>query len=374
MKNQVLLKTAVALFIISLVLTGIILAQYILIPLAVSTLIAYLLLPIVSRIERIGFHRIISIIMVIIMALVVVSIIAFYFSFQVSRIQIDLQKIKEKVVEKSDSPKEKIEKKFGVNMRTMDYYFDQTINGITGAISEGSGNIFSTTATTVFQILILPVFTFFLLFYRTKTAYFIFRLVGRKHKRKALKILREISTVANRYLAGLLGVVLILAVLNTLGLTIIGVPHAVVLGVGAAFLNLIPYFGTLMGALIPILYVLISMPHPLNTAIQVAIMFIIVQFLENNVITPNVVGGNVSLNALTIILGLLFGNLIWGIAGMLVIIPFIAILKIIMRNIDSLKPFAYLLSARGLSKQKINYKRSLMRFRVKVSKLWRRKN
>ncbi len=373
MKNQVLLKTAVSLFIVSLFLLGIILARDVLIPLSISVLFSYLLLPVVWRIEQMGFHRIISVLMVIIMSLVVVIIIAFYFSVQVSKVQIDLQEIKEKVVEKSDSPKEKIERKFGVNMRTMDYYIDKAVSTLTGSLSEGSGNFVSSTATTVFQIFILPVLTFFLLFYRTKIAYFIFRLVGRKHKLKALNILREVSTVANRYLAGLLGVVLILSVLNTLGLTIIGVPHALVLGVGAALLNLIPYFGTLIGALIPIFYVLISMPHPLNTAIQVVIMFIIVQFLENNIITPNVVGGNVSLNALTIILGLLFGNLIWGIAGMLVVIPFIAIIKIIMRNIDSLKPFAYLLSSRGLHNQKINYRRSFLKFRVKISKLWRRK-
>jgi len=257
-----------------------------------------------------------------------------------------------------------------MNVERVNNYIESAIRNIISAIASESGNVFTTTTTTLFQIFILPVFTFFILFYRTKTAFFIFKLTGEKNKRKAINILREVSTVTSRYLAGLLGVVLILAVLNTLGLSIIGVPHALVLGVGAALLNLIPYFGTLLGALIPLIYVLISVPQPMNMAIKVVIMFIIVQFLENNIITPNIVGNNVRINALTIIIGLLLGNLIWGIAGMLIIIPYIAIVKIIMRNIDSLEPFAYLLSSRGLEKYEVHYSRNFNRLKEKIKKIW----
>lgn len=93
--------------------------------------------------------------------------------------------------------------------------------------------------------------------------------------------------------------IFILAVLNTLILTIIGLPHALVLGVGAALLNLIPYFGTLLGALIPLIYLLISIPDPLSMAIKAVVILVIVQFLESNIITPNIVRTNVRINALT---------------------------------------------------------------------------
>ena len=264
------------------------------------------------------------------------------------------------------SPEKKIEQKFGINMRTMDYYIDSMFNGLISG-KDGNMSVFSTTATTIFQIGILPVFVFFLLFYRTKTAFFIFRVAGRKRKKRAVAILRDITTVTTKYLGGLLGVVLILAVLNSTGLIIIGVPHAIVLGVAAAILNLIPYFGTLIGALIPIFYVLIAMDDPVSTALKVVILFIIVQFLENNIITPNIVGGNVRLNALTVIIGLLIGNMVWGLPGMLVVIPFIAILKIIMKNIESMQPYAYLLSSRGLGKHKIDYIGPLVRLKNRIT-------
>lgn len=373
MKNLPLVKTALALFIISLFMLVIILAKNILVPLAISLLLAYLIYPIVWRLERWGLHRIPSILIVILLVIIIASAIALYFSIQVTNINFDLNALKEKIIQGNNSIEARLGELFGMNVESVNNYIESGIRNIISAIASESGNVFTTTTTTLFQIFILPVFTFFILFYRTKTAYFIFKLTGEKNKKKTITILREVSTVTSHYLAGLLGVVLILAVLNTLGLTIIGVPHAVVLGVGAALLNLIPYFGTLLGALIPLVYVLISVPEPLSMAIKVVIMFIIVQFLENNIITPNIVGNNVRINALTIIIGLLLGNLIWGIAGMLIAIPYIAILKIIMRNIDSMEPYAYLLSSRGLEKHQLHFSRQGKKLIEKTKHIWKTK-
>lgn len=366
MNKDSLIKTASILFIITAFIFFLIVAKNILIPLAFGGLFAYLLYPFARRLEKIGIHRSFSILIVILFTLAVVGAVAFLFAVQISNIQIDLNDIKNKLVEQTGSPEEKIEQKFGVNMRTMDYYIDSMFNSLISG-SGGQSTVFSNTTTTIFQIGILPVFIFFLLFYRTKTAYFIFRVVGRRRKKKAVKILREIKTVTIKYLGGLIIVVIILAVLNSTGLIIIGVPHAIVLGVAAAILNLIPYFGTLIGALIPIFYVLIALEDPLSTALKVIFLFIIVQFLENNIITPNVVGGNVRLNALTVIIGLLIGNMIWGLPGMLVIIPFIAIVKIIMQNIEGMEPYAYLLSSKGLGKHKIDYMGSLRKLKNKLT-------
>ncbi len=365
MKNLTLPKLASIIFITGALIYFVIIARNILVPLTFSMLLAYLLYPIVKRLERIGVHRVPSILVVIIITLAIIASMAFFFAVQVSNIQIDLSEIKQKLIDQTGSPEQKIEEKFGVNMRTMEYYVDNIFNSL---FTGEQTNFFSTTANTIFQIFILPVFTFFLLFYRTKIAYFVFRLVGRKRKKKAVSILRDISSVTTKYLGGLILVVLILAVLNSAGLIIIGIPHAIVLGVGAAILNLIPYFGTLLGALVPLIYVLVAIDDPLNMALKVVFMFIIVQFLENNIITPNIVGGNVRLNALTVIIGLLIGNLIWGIAGMLVVIPVIAILKIIMKNVEMLKPFAYLLSSRGLEKHSINYKDMFIRLKNRFSR------
>jgi len=198
--------------------------------------------------------------------------------------------------------------KTGADAKTMNYYIDKATKNFFSSTQSVLQSLFTATSAVLFQIGLLPVFVFFLLFYRTKTAYFIFRLVGRENKTLALHILREISSVTTKYLGGLLIVVAILAVLNSIGLLIIGVEHAIIFGVLAAVLNLIPYIGTFLGGLIPFVYVLATTPDPAILLIKIVVIFSIVQFLENNLITPNIVGKSIRLNPLAIIIGMLFAN------------------------------------------------------------------
>jgi predicted PurR-regulated permease PerM len=170
-------------------------------------------------------------------------------------------------------------------------------------------------------------------------------------------------------MGGLLMVVFILAVLNSLGLVIIGVPHALLFGIGAAVLNLIPYIGAFVGGLAPILYVFFTQEDPFQMMLQVLLLFLFVQFLENNLFTPGIVGNNIKINPFAIIFSLLVANLIWGIAGMVVVVPFLAIAKTIMRNVDELKPFAFLISDRGVEKYRVNFRG---RFYNLLKKLGRR--
>ncbi|WP_372647436.1 AI-2E family transporter [Draconibacterium sp.] len=333
--------------IISLFVTFIILTKNILIPMVIAMYFAYLLYPVVWKIERWGVNRAISILMVLLVVITFIGGIALLFSLKASNIEIDFNDVKEQFDKKSLNVQNLLTDKLEIDVSTVEQYFDRAVENFIDTWQAGIGNLFTTTTTTIFQIGILPVFTFFLLFYRTKTAHFILRITPKDKKFVTLTILREISKVITKYLGGLFLVVAILAVLNSAGLLIIGIKHALVLGVLAALLNLIPYIGTFLGWFIPFMYVFFTYPHPLPTMLKVVVLFIIIQFIENNLLTPNIVGNSIKINPLAIIVSLLFANIIWGIAGMLVVIPVLATLKIIMRQIDSLKPYAYLISDRG---------------------------
>jgi predicted PurR-regulated permease PerM len=364
MNNNKLLKIASVIFIVSIFFLVIILAKNVLIPFAISFFFAYLLYPLVWRIERRGVHRGLSIIVVLLVALVIFGSAALFLSVRLSNVNINLAELKEQVDMKSDSLMNILEVKFGLEGNSINGYLSKSSETLFTSGKSTFGGIFATTTTTIFQLFILPVFTFFLLFYRTKTAHFILQLAGRKNKRKAVQILREISTVTTKYLAGLLVVVFILSILNTTGLYILGIQHALFFGVLAAFLNLVPYIGTFFGGLIPILFVLFTDPDPFQTMFQIFVLFSAIQFVDNNFLTPNIVGNNIKINPLAIILGLLLGNMVWGVAGMFIVVPFLAIMKIVMRNIDELKPFAFLISDRGVDQYRISFK--WLRF-------WRRK-
>ena len=347
MAESKLQKVALSLFIISVVIAILISAKLVLIPLAISFFLAYLLYPVAWRIEKLGVHKGVAILSILFVAFIFIAGIVFLISVKVSNMTVNFGQLQEQIISKTDMIAGVLQDKVGLNRKTIDAYIGQATSSALSSLEKQAGRIFSATTTTLLQIGLLPVFTFFLLYYRRKTASFIFRLTGPSHKRTTLKVLREISSVATKYLTGQIFVILILAVLNSLGLTIIGVPNAIVFGSLAAVLNLVPYLGMLTANTITILYVVFTMPDPFNTVLYILLMYAIIQFLENNLITPNIVGNNIKINPFAIIIGILFANIIWGIAGMIIVIPFLAMLKIIMRNVDDLKPFAYLISDRG---------------------------
>ncbi len=355
MKLIPLEKVALSLFILSLVIVMLVLAKLVLVPIAVSVLLTYLLYPLTWRIERWGVHRGVSIAIVLFIALLLFGGAVLLVSVKISNTALNVELLKEQIDTRTDSLMNTLESELDLNRKTIESNIKKATSNITSSWQEKIGGLFAKTTTILFQIGILPVFIFFFLFYRTKTAYFIFKLVDRKHKRTTLKVLKEIAHVATKYITGQLLVIFVLSVLNTIGLYIIGVPNGIIFGILTAVLNLIPYLGMILGNVITILYVVFAVPDSTSMAFQVFLVYAFIQFLENNLITPNIVGNNININPLAIIIGVLLANLVWGIAGMLIIIPFLAIMKIIMRNVDDLKPYAYLISNRGVEKQKISF-------------------
>lgn len=353
MKTTGLIKTGITLFILAFAIAFIILAKNILIPLVVATFLSYLMFPLVWRIERFGINRAISILFVLITVIILIGGATYLVSLRASKVTLDFDEVKEQLDDKSNSVQDIVKNKLHIKGSTADYYMNNAIENVAKSWQSEIGSFFSATTTTLFQIGILPVFVFFLLFYRTKTARFIFRLTPKEKRPKTLHILREISTVTTKYLGGLFLVVAILAVLNSLGLFIIGIKHALVFGVLAAFLNLIPYAGTFIGGFIPFAYVFFTVANPFQPMLKIAALFVVIQFIENNLLTPNIVGNSIKINPLAIILSLLFANMIWGIAGMLIVVPVLATIKVVMRNIEPLKPYAFLISDRGTEKHKI---------------------
>jgi predicted PurR-regulated permease PerM len=246
-----------------------------------------------------------------------------------------------------------LENAFGLRDNRLEEFLKQHVNNIFETSAGGINKIFSTTTGAIFRTIILPVYVFLFLYYRTKFAHFILKIVQKKNQKVTLTILREISSVATRYMGGVAIVGFILCILNSTGLFIIGVEYAMLLGIISAFFNFIPYFGTLMGGSVPLIFVLLTTEDPLNYGVKVGILFAFVQILENNLLTPNIVGGNVKINPFFIILGLVFVSMVWGIPGMLLIIPFLAIVRIILSNIPSFTPYAYLLGPSGTKKNSI---------------------
>ena len=205
----------------------------------------------------------------------------------------------------------------------------------------GTTQLVFSTLNTLSNIILLPVFIFFLLIYRDHLAIFVTKVFSKQDNTFLLDKLTSIRKIVHSYIMGAGKVMLILAVVNTGVLFALGIKHAIFFGVLAGMLNIIPYLGPSLGAILPFLFALIT-KDSLFYPVAVVVAFTFIQLLEGAVLTPKITGGNVSLNALVTFLGLLIGGAIWGILGMILIIPTIAILKKLFELSPDTQPYAYL--------------------------------
>lgn len=354
-KHSFTRKATFTLLFLVLFIYGIIQARNFLYPIVFALLIAYLLFPIVNFLEKHKFPRILAILISLLITIAVIVGIVFFFYQRLNYMLDDFADLKIKAQANIKALQENLEAYLGIKDEKIGEFLTSQVNDFFGNGYGTFGKFFTATTGTLVNILLLPVYIFLFLFYRTKFAYFIMKTVNRKNRQTVVNILRDISTVAARYMGGVTIVVLILCVLNSVGLLIVGVKYAVLFGIISALFNFIPYFGTLAGGTVPLLFVLLTSNDPAYYGIRVAIFYIIIQFTENNILTPNIVGYNVKINPFFIIVGLVFGALVWGIPGMLVIVPFLAIMRIIFSNIEQTKSYAFLLGPEGTSKHGIPF-------------------
>jgi predicted PurR-regulated permease PerM len=186
------------------------------------------------------------------------------------------------------------------------------------------------------------VFTFLFLIYRDglTRACIGFTPIGKRDQMRSMLV--KIQLVGQKYLVGMFILVVIIGLANSIGLLIIGVDNPFLFGFLGATLAIIPYIGTVAGAVIPFIYAFVSYDSPW-VALAVVILFWFVQLISDNFLTPKIIGGSLNLNALTALLSLIIGASVWGIAGMVLFLPFAAMFKVLCEEFDELKPLALLI-------------------------------
>ncbi len=321
----------------------VIIAKDFLVTLVFGLLISSLIFPICHWVCKLGVPKGLSIFITIILMIAVITGLSIFFGSEISKLVGDFPTLKEKALANINEVSQFIEDNFGLKMSRQKEIIDDQVGQLFTSGSDLLNNVFQATTGTLFKLFIMPVYVFFLLYYRERFNEFVRRIVPAKEKGRADKILKEISFVSQRYLGGAFVVVIILSVINSLGLWIIGLKYAILFGVISAFFNIIPYFGTWIGAFFPLMFALLT-GDSANLALWVLALFVLIQFIENNILTPNITGGYVKLNPFITILSLVAGSMVWGVAGMLLAIPLIASLKIIFENYESTKPIAFLLA------------------------------
>ncbi len=305
-------------------------------PIIMAFLISIVIYPVYSFFISKKFPEALSIALSLILLIVVAGGIVWFFSSQVSRLIDDFPTIKENVTVHLNSLSEWINRKTHFSTeRQVAIINDQSkkLLNYAGGILGGA----ATSLTSVFVFVgLVPIYVFLILFYKNLLLRFIFLWFPKNTHEKVKDGVHETKTIIKSYLVGLLIQISYITVLLGVSLMIIGIKHALLIGVIFAILNLIPYIGALIGNIVGVLLTLTS-SQEIWPIYAVLITIAVVQFLDNNILMPRIVGSKVKINALASIVGVIVGGAVAGIAGMFLSLPVIAILKIVFDRSDNLR-------------------------------------
>ena len=339
-----IIKIIQPLFLIVLIIALLIILKGFLIPFSYGFLIALIIYPICKKLENKKVPRSIAIAISIFIVAVILSTIIFIFILQLQVLNKELPEIAIRLNQLLLKVQNWIDTSFGLSIIEQNSVVDSTVKNFVANIGNHLSKFFSVATETLFYIIILPIYSYLILFYREKLVDFVGSLIPKKQKENLYKVISETIQTYFNYIKGMLWVYIIVGVLNSIGLLILGIDYAILFGITAAFMTIIPYFGIIISALLPMSMAWIETNNPLY-AVAVMGIFVVVQYLEANIIFPYIVGKQLGINTLVTLTTIFIGAVIWGISGMILFLPFVAMLKIISGHIDDLKPLHNLLKS-----------------------------
>lgn len=316
--------------------------QGVLVPLLFSMLIAITLYPLARRMEIWKFPRLLSSIIAVIIGIIVIAGLIYLIVNQALNIGKNGNDMTDKLQGILTVILDWANTKLGLTDIMISQKFHEFTDNALSNATTYLQTAFSSIGGILSSVVLVPLFVFFMLYYRDFFREFFLISFKSTGKERVHTILNNIYNVVQNYLVGLITVMGIVAILNTIGLLVMGISYAWFFGILAALLMLIPYIGIAIGSILPALFA-IATKDSAWYSIGVILWFQVVQFLEANLITPNIVGSKVSINPLMSIVGLLLGGMLFGLAGLILALPLIAITKVILDAIPSLSHFGFLI-------------------------------
>lgn len=326
------------------ILTGLIAAVYILVvlsdilvPVAISVLIAVLLNPLYTRFKNV-MPKVPAILLTLLLAVLVLAGLFYFLSTQISVFVDSLPLLKQKFAALLVELQHWTKSSLGIDIH-------KQITALTSSLTNGSSMLTHTVAPVLALISVLvliPTYVYLLLYYKPLILDFLFQVFTERNSLRVAEILSETKTAVQSYMQGLMIETALVSVMNSVAFILIGVPSAVVLGVLGGLLNLIPYIGGIVALALPLLMIMIT-TGSFTAMLWVAATYLVIQFIDNNLIVPMVVSKKVQINALMSIIIVLLGGALWGVSGMFLSIPLLGVLKIVFDRIDELKPWGRLL-------------------------------
>ena len=313
-----------------------------LVPVVFAALLSMLLLPLCMKLQKIGVNKAVAVVVSILFFIAIMAVIITLLSWQVSNMADNATAIDQTLNEKVSRLREYISQTFGISvqkqqamMQNKDFSFTAKVAGIASAV-------FSSLTTFLTNMLLVLIYIFLFMYYRTHLKNFVLQLVPDEKKQKTVAIMESSRKVAQEYITGLALMIVCLWVMYGIGFTIVGVKNPIFFAILCGMLEIVPFVGNLTGTSVTVLMTL-AQGGSLTMALGVIITYSIVQFVQSYVIQPLIVGKQVNINPLFTIGGIVAGGFVWGIPGMILVIPVMGMAKILFDHIEPLKPYGFLM-------------------------------
>jgi predicted PurR-regulated permease PerM len=330
-------STAVLFGLVLLVYVMIQLAD-ILVPLAFAAFLAVLLNPLVNRLQRYKVPKMLAIVIAMLVMVIGVATVFYFLSTQIVQFGDSLPMLQKKFESITADLKNWIHQTFGVEVTKQEKMLKDALNNSQAMVGRTVNGLLGVLSV----VFLLPVYIFLMLLYKTLILNFLYEVFSEENSKKVSDVLSETKTAIQSYIVGLLIEMIIVAAMNSAALVLLGVKYGILIGCIGAILNLIPYLGGIIAIALPVLMATVT-KDGYSTQLGVIVAYIVIQFIDNNILVPRIVSSKVQINALMSIIVVLLGNALWGVSGMFLSIPFVAVLKIMFDRIDDLKPWGKLL-------------------------------
>jgi predicted PurR-regulated permease PerM len=345
LKQAVSFPVRIASILISVIAVGFlaIVGKELIIPLVFALLLSILLLPLAKLFEKkMKLPRGAASGVAVILFVTGLVIVFYTIGAQISNLSKDWPLFQQQVQTSLNNLQKWIAFKFNYNIQKQKDYINTAASGaLSGSPSMVGNTLLSVTSMLIFIVLTL-IYTFFMLLYRATLLKFLIALVNEKHGTTVNDVVSDIQVVIRKYILGLLLEMFIVAALCWISFGILGIKYFILLGLITALFNLVPYVG-IFTALVLSALITFATTGASTQLLFVIITIICIHLIDSNILLPFIVGSKVSINALITVAGVVAGEMIWGLPGMFLSVPLIAMAKIICDRVEPLQPWAILL-------------------------------
>ncbi|MCX6252344.1 MAG: AI-2E family transporter [Bacteroidetes bacterium] len=314
----------------------------IIVPLLFAIIIAIVLHPVVDFFVRRKINRVLAILITLILAFSLIAAFGAFLFSQASRFSSSWPVLVDKFTGIFNQTITWASGYFDIDSQKIHDWITNTKDELINTSSNAIGQTLLTVGSGIVVLFLIPVYIFMLLYYQPLLLEFIRRLFATDHQSEVKEVVTQTKSVIQRYLIGLVIEAVIVAVLDSTALLILGIDYAILLGIIGALLNVIPYIGGVVAVALPMM-IAVATKSTAWYAVYVLAAYYFIQLIDNHYIVPYIVASKVKINALIAILVVLAGNALWGIPGMFLSIPLLAVVKLVFDHIGPLKPWGFLL-------------------------------